>query len=109
MSDTSQAIKHISIKEFRERGYLQEANRRFFHPLGLALEISVDDDGSERLSGVWDYREDPEGITFGGPDNYGLSVTKADNVDNDLRAHEDARRHLFGQTIQPLFEDLDKR
>lgn len=39
-------------------------NRGFLHPLGLALEveIEVDEDGTERLGGVWDYRKDPEGI-----------------------------------------------
>ena len=57
-------IKRIDIKEFRELGYLQEANRLFFHPLGLALEIVQEEDGSERLGGVWDYREDPEGMAF---------------------------------------------
>lgn len=29
----------IPVDEFREEGYLQEANRTFFHPLGLALSI----------------------------------------------------------------------
>lgn len=58
-------VKRINIKEFREVGYLQELNRRFLHPLGLALEVVVDDDGSERLGGIWDYRDDPEGIVYG--------------------------------------------
>ena len=31
----------IDVKEFREKGYLQELNRRFLHPLGLALEIII--------------------------------------------------------------------
>jgi 8-oxo-dGTP pyrophosphatase MutT (NUDIX family) len=57
--------KYIDIKEFREAGFLQEANRRFFHPRGLALEVVVEDDGTERLGGMWDYREDPEGMLFG--------------------------------------------
>ena len=35
-------IKRIDIKKFAEMGFLQEANRKFFHPLGLALEIIVD-------------------------------------------------------------------
>lgn len=61
----AEPIKRIDIKEFRERGYLQEVNRCFLHPLGLALEIVVDDDGGERLGGVWDYRDDPEGMMFG--------------------------------------------
>ena len=57
-------VKRIDIKEFREKGYLQEVNRRFLHRVGLALEVVVDDDGTERLGGIWDYREDPEGICF---------------------------------------------
>lgn len=57
-------IKRMSIREFREQGFLQEANRLFFHPLGLALEIVQEGDGSERLGGVWDYRDDPEGVYF---------------------------------------------
>ncbi len=56
--------KNIDIKEFREKGYLQELNRRFLHPLGLALEISIDDDGNEKLGGIWDCREDREGIYY---------------------------------------------
>jgi len=59
-------IKRIDIKEFQERGYLQEANRLFFHPLGLALEVIVDEeDGSVKLGGIWDSRDEPEGFVFG--------------------------------------------
>ena len=57
-------IKKIDIKEFRDLGFLQEANRQFFHPLGLALEVIVDGDNTI-LGGIWDYREDPEGMFFG--------------------------------------------
>ena len=59
-------IKRIDIKEFRAKGFLQEANRKFFHPLGLALEIMINDDTEEEsLGGVWDYRKDNEGVLFG--------------------------------------------
>ncbi len=60
-------VKRIDIKEFRDKGFLQEANRQFFHPLGLALEVIIDDDTGEvtSLGGVWDYRDDPEGMFFG--------------------------------------------
>lgn len=58
-------IKRMSPKEFRELGYLQELNRQFLHPLGLALETVVDDKGGERFGEVWDSRDDPEGITYG--------------------------------------------
>lgn len=40
-------IKRIDIKEFREKGYIQELNRRFLHPLGMAIEVVVDDKGEE--------------------------------------------------------------
>jgi hypothetical protein len=58
-------IKRMDIKEFREMGLLAELNRAFLHPLGLALEIIVDDKtGEEKLGGIWDYRDDPEGILY---------------------------------------------
>lgn len=57
-------IKRMGIKEFRESGLLAELNRAFLHPLGLALEVIVDDDGSEKLGGIWDYRDDPEGMLY---------------------------------------------
>ena len=57
-------IKKIDIKEFRKKGYLQELNRLFLHHLGLALEVIKDSDGIESLGGVWDCRDDQEGIYF---------------------------------------------
>ena len=33
--------KTIPLTELRDAGYLQEANRQFFHPLGLALTIDI--------------------------------------------------------------------
>jgi len=61
----SKDIKRIPIKEFRELGYLQELNRRFLHPLGLALEVIKDDEtGEEKLGGIWDFRDDDEGIYY---------------------------------------------
>ncbi len=76
-------IKRMNIREFQKKGFLQEANRLFFHPLGMALEISTDwpkgttkeekkkyknafehPKSEYKLSGVWDYRDDPEGMLF---------------------------------------------
>jgi len=57
--------KRIDIKEFRELGILHEINRLFLHPLGLALEVEIDDEtGEEHLGGIWDCRDDPEGILY---------------------------------------------
>lgn len=77
----TEEIKRIDIKEFREKGFLQEANRQFFHPLGLALEIMIDEDGNYTLGGIWDYREDPEGMFF---DNDLISEDKIRYI-KDLR------------------------
>jgi len=61
----SDDVKRMDIKEFQDAGYLQEVNRMFFHPLGLALEVARnDEDGSMTLSGVRDNRDDPEGMIF---------------------------------------------
>jgi len=60
----SEETKYIPIKELREQGYVQEVNRRFFHPLGLALAIKIDEDGNESLAGVIDVREDVDGMYF---------------------------------------------
>ena len=58
-------IKRIDIKEFREMGLLAELNRTFLHPLGLALEVVIDDEtNEEKLGGIWDYRDDPEGMLY---------------------------------------------
>ena len=58
-------IHTIDIKEFRHEGLLQEVNRLFFHPLGLAMAINVNKDGTESLGCIWDYRDDQDGIFFG--------------------------------------------
>lgn len=58
-------IKVMSIDEFHQMGILQELNRQFLHPLGLALEIKIDSLGNKSLGKIWDYRSDPEGMHFG--------------------------------------------
>jgi hypothetical protein len=90
-------IKRIDIAEFRALGYLQELNRRFLHPLGLAMEVVVEDDGTERLGGVWDYRDDPEGIRFGGSD----LTERAGYVTQEMIRRAPARRTALGYVVQP--------
>jgi hypothetical protein len=136
-------IKHMPISEFRSDGYLQELNRLFLHPLGLALEVTVMDAetddarlieqiapiiagllddakadadpehaareiaraivadfwprGSEHISGVWDYRDDPEGMVYGAGE---IDVNKADRI-GVLLAHKLAEREgLLGFGVQ---------
>ncbi len=94
-------VPRMDIAEFRRLGLLQEVNRLFFHPRGLALESVIEEDGSERLGGVWDYREDPEGMAFG--DDM-ISQRKARTVSAMLMAKMPAREKLFGTCggIQPV-------
>jgi hypothetical protein len=97
---SEQNIKYLDIKEFREFGYLQEANRQFFHPLGLALEVNIDDEtGEETLGRVWDYRDDPEGM------NYGEGVIdseKAGNVVLEQTRRATERRARLGYWVQDI-------
>lgn len=102
MSNKEATIKLMDIKEFVELGLLQEVNRLFFHPRGLALQVTVSDDGSKyRLDGVWDYREDPEGICFGNLDPK-VSNRKAVTVQQLLDSKAQFRQQNLGYVIQPL-------
>lgn len=91
-------IKRMDILEFQELGFLQEVNRLFFHPLGLALEVIWDED-KKRLGGIWDYRDDPEGIVFA------QGVIRSDKIKNVLdeqERHREARTKIFGDIIQEV-------
>lgn len=93
-------LPEMSLREFLDEGYLQEVNRRFFHPLGLALSVKVDDDGHVSLHNIWDGRDDPEGFTFEG-------WTPADQVRGEviearLQHGLTVRQEHLGFGIQPL-------
>lgn len=97
-------VKRIDIAEFRREGYLQEVNRRFLHPLGLALEVVVNDDGTETLGGVWDYRDDAEGIYYAG--EYGDNLAeKAECIDRLWSEREAVRLEALGYVVQPATDE----
>jgi len=99
-ADKSEEIKRMPVKEFRALGLVQEINRRVLHPCGLALEVIVDKDtGQETFGGVWDYRDDPEGLVFG-DDN--LSLEKAESVAKMVDEHRAVRKEQFGWVVQPI-------
>lgn len=99
-------IKKMPVKEFRELGYLQELNRRFLHPLGLALEVEIFPSGDERFGGIWDYRDDPEGCAFDPEvtDNK-QAIQNAMRIYHEMAVKGEARVGLFGHVIQPLGEE----
>ena len=89
--------KHIPIEDFCDLGFLQEVNRLVLHPLGLALEVTVEADGTEHISGVQDYRDDPEGMAFAE-----VSRAKAMRVAALLDARSEAREAALGYIVQPV-------
>lgn len=144
-----ETVKRMPVNEFRDDGYLQEVNRRFLHPLGLALEVTVVDapgyvftvaeEGLETLrrlavaardaelldvedldaldallagaehhdagvgwlSGIWDCRDDPEGIAFAG-EYLDHAKEKASEISRRWHLREPARHALLGYMVQPL-------
>lgn len=62
-------MKYMNLDLFQQDGYLQEVNRLFFHPLGMALEFTRTANGEVYFSGIRDGRDDPEGIIFDPPPN----------------------------------------
>lgn len=98
-------IKKIDIKEFRKKGYLQELNRLFLHPLGLALEVKVDKN-NETLGGIWDYRKDEEGIYYD-IDNSDKKrrkkfIKKKDFIFNEQMKRTEIRNKKLGFFIEPI-------
>lgn len=99
-------MKYLPIKEFLEAGFLQEINRRLLHPCGLALEVIRDEDGEFRFGGVWDSRDDPEGIIFSEPPDW----IKRNRVNAAQNVHMTPRRDMglvdryLGAGIQPCPE-----
>jgi len=99
-------VKKISIKEFVEQGFLQEANRLFFHPRGLALEVFTLEDGAMVFGEPWDYRKEKEGIVFTDLTK-DFNKIKADNVERELEKHREEREELFGNIIQPIGSKIE--
>lgn len=90
--------KDVPIAEFRERGYLQELNRRFLHPLGMALAVQRNDDGTVELACVWDERDDAEGLVFDPPPDARLAAA----VDAEWAEKAAARERALGWVVQPV-------
>ncbi len=93
----------MTIKDFCEQGYLQELNRQFLHPLGLALSVDVDKNGTYHLADIHDHRDDPEGVSFDlaqfDPDVF---RKKAEFVQRQLEKRSEPRLERLGFVVQPV-------
>jgi len=106
MQNLDDEIKRIAIKEFVDFGFLQEVNRQFFHPLGLALCLHVeneDPEATEVVCSIWDSRGDPEGFVFGDePEKAQDRTDKMLRVVNLLGVKMWQRAVRTGFVIQPI-------
>jgi hypothetical protein len=94
-------IGYMSIDEFQSLGLLHEINRLILHPIGVALEIDGVD-GFRYISGVWDGRDDPEGIWFG---RDSLSPDKARQAAEVYAARGGPRLAALGWVVQPVGDE----
>jgi len=96
-------IKYLPIKDMVDDGILQELNRRFLHPLGLALAVTQEDDGTySGIKGMWDFRDDPEGMIFGSLDEQAIAKAKKFSEFSQKKLEE--RMKTVGYIIQPCPE-----
>jgi len=59
-------MAYITTSYLRESGILQELNRRFLHPLGMAAEVAIGDDPDTEVAILKIQSDpDPEGWIFG--------------------------------------------
>jgi len=92
----------MPIKDFLDLGYLQEVNRQLLHLCGLALEVSIDDEtGEHKLSGVWDYRDDPEGMVYGDLSKDD-AIYKKVMVEAEMEKHVEKRYEKYNWIEQPI-------
>lgn len=96
-------VPWMDVAEFRSLGFLQECNRLFFHPRGMALAVCEDDNGKQSIAGIWDYRNDPEGVAFETLDD-DESRRNRETSQAEYERHVDARVALFGDPIQQVPE-----
>lgn len=107
----SNEVKRMSVQEFVELGFLQELNRQYLHPLGLAIEARCVLEGgvpvAVGLGGIWDYREDSEGIVFTDLTSEDV-LKKAKTVAREFITHQQTREKKFGWTVQPIGDKRDE-
>lgn len=96
---------YASIDELMELGILQEANRRFFHFLGLELVARVEPDGPHSLH-IVDGRRKNGGMTFGHWEAGWSEVRRARSefVAHLLESRVAERRRVGGVGVQPMEE-----
>lgn len=103
-------MKYLDLKEFMDKGYLQEVNRYFFHPLGLALEVNeigpeLDNPKIYYELRVQDFRDEPGGMIFDDEIiNSPEAKQKAKNILEEIVKKADERIKILGYHLQEISE-----
>ena len=100
MANNQNKVNMLSLDEFFRSGLLQEVNRIFFHPLGLALTVNIKDDSVVAIGGIQDFRSDEEGLVFSSLDRN--SYLKMLNVQKEMERRKLIREERLGFFIQPV-------
>lgn len=96
--ETGEVIRYVPIAELRELGIIQEINRQLLHPIGMALAVTED-----RIAGILDGRDDPEGMIFTDP-----SALKAWTFDQMFKDGCKVRQTALRFGIQPAYKKLER-
>ena len=91
--------KTLDLNELRDSGLLQEVNRRFFHPIGLALAVIFDEDETPIDLSIVDAREDPEGILYA--EITSTTANKFNAVEAVMKECHAKRYQALGYVYQP--------
>lgn len=95
--------KRMTVKTFVDEGFLQELNRQFLHPMGLALGVEYptdsEPDNENFKAFVIDARTDPQSIAFGAGVLDAAKATHVATVNRDQRAR---RSWILGWAQQTL-------
>lgn len=110
MVEDIKSDKIVDLKEFKDAGYLQELNRRFLHPLGMAMEILVDEQsGYAAFGGIHDMRDRQEGCTFKlseerTDERAKKFIINRDRINDEIQKRKEHRKKLFGGDtfIEPI-------
>ena len=98
--------ERFDLNEFVAKGILQEVNRCFFHPLGLALAVKADVEAGEvtRVTGLACILEDddPEGWVF-----EKIDIDKANAFRQWRLGRTPDREKVLGFIIQGDFDTVD--
>lgn len=90
----NEGVNYVNIKDFVDNGLLMEANRLFFHPLGLALTVEKNEKGEMFIKGI-QYTDNPQGFVF-----LKLNRKKLQKAKKYRRERLNKRKEALGFTIQ---------